>query len=267
MPATSSTAVRVAAVSATFWIIKGLSTALGESTSDYLVQAVDPVLAVLGTFVVFVVALVVQLRQGRYRPWAYWFAVVMVGIFGTMAADVVHVVLHVPYLYSSVGYALVLALVFWAWRRVEGTLSVHAVTTWRRELFYWAAVGATFATGTAVGDLSAITWHLGYGGSVILFALAILVPAAGYRWWHWGPVASFWTAYVLTRPLGASVADWTGKPTSVGGLGIGDGLMSLVFAVAIVAMVALLARRGTSSPAPGAQPGLAGMMADRRPRR
>ena len=94
-----------------------------------------------------------------------------------------------------------------------------------------------------------------------------VVPAAGYRWWHWGPVASFWTAYVLTRPLGASVADWTGKPTSVGGLGIGDGLMSLVFAVAIVAMVALLARRGTSSPAPGAQPGLAGMMADRRPRR
>ena len=246
MPATSSTAVRVAEITATFWVIKGLSTALGESTSDYLVQAVNPVLAVLGAFVVFVVALAVQLRQGRYRPWAYWFTVVMVGVFGTMAADVVHVVLKVPYLYSSIGYALLLAAVFWTWWRVEGTLAMHGVTTWRRELFYWAAVSATFATGTAVGDLSAITWHLGYAGSVAAFAIAICVPAAGYRWWHWGPVASFWIAYVLTRPLGASVADWTGKPSGVGGLGYGDGVMSLLFAVGILVMVAVESRRRRS---------------------
>lgn len=242
---TSSTAVRVAQVSAMFWAIKGLSTALGESTSDYLVFAVNPVLAVLGTFVLFVVVLAIQLTRGRYTPWAYWSAVVMVGIFGTMAADVVHVVLHVPYLISSLCYGLALAAVFWTWWRVEGTLSVHAVTTSRRELFYWAAVAATFATGTAVGDLSAITWHLGYAGSIVAFAVAICVPAAGYRWWRWDAVTSFWIAYVLTRPLGASVADWTGKPATVGGLGIGDGPTSLAFVVLIIGMVTLLSRRAT----------------------
>ncbi|MCR6494455.1 hypothetical protein [Cellulomonas sp. P24] len=246
-PSTSSSAVRVAEVTAAFWVIKGLSTALGESTSDYLVFAVNPVIAVLGAFVVFVIALGLQLGRGRYHPGTYWFAVVLVGIFGTMAADVVHVVLAVPYLYSSIGYALILAAVFWTWWRVEGTLSVHAVTTWRRELFYWAAVAATFATGTAVGDLSAITWRVGYAGSVAVFALAICVPAAGYRWWHWGPIASFWVAYVLTRPLGASVADWTGKPSSVGGLSLGDGLMSLTFASAILVLVTLVSRRRASA--------------------
>ncbi len=241
----SSTAVRVAEISATFWVIKGLSTALGESASDYLVVAINPVVAVLAGFVAFVAALAVQLTRGRYTPWAYWLAVVMVGIFGTMAADVVHVVLGVPYLTSSIGYAAVLAAVFWAWWRVEGTLSVHAVTTWRRELFYWAAVAATFATGTAVGDMTARTLHLGYAGSIVLFAVAICVPAIGYRWWSWNPVASFWIAYVLTRPLGASVADWTGKGPELGGLGWGDGPMSLAFALVIAVLVARLALRST----------------------
>ncbi len=243
----SSTPTRVAEVTATFWAIKGLSTALGESTSDYLVFAMNPVVAVLGAFVIFLIALAIQLSRGRYRPWTYWFAVVMVGIFGTMAADVVHVVLKVPYLFSSIGYGLILAAVFWAWWRMEGTLAVHAVTTLRRELFYWAAVAATFATGTAVGDLSAITWHLGYAGSIVVFTVAICVPAIGHRRWHWGPVVSFWVAYVLTRPLGASVADWTGKPSSVGGLGLGDGPVSVVFTLAIVVLVARLSRTGASA--------------------
>lgn len=241
----SSTAVRVAQISATFWLIKGLSTALGESASDYLVLAINPVVAVLAGFVGFVVALAIQLTRGRYTPWAYWLAVVMVGIFGTMAADVVHVVLGVPYLASSIGYAAVLAGVFWAWWRVESTLSVHAVSTWRRELFYWAAVAATFATGTAVGDMTARTLHLGYAGSIVLFAIAICIPAIGYRWWLWNPVASFWIAYVLTRPLGASVADWTGKGSEVGGLGWGDGPMSVLFALAITVLVATLSWRAS----------------------
>ncbi|MCV2395698.1 hypothetical protein OEB99_15390 [Actinotalea sp. M2MS4P-6] len=240
--------MRVAEISTAFWVIKGLSTALGESASDYLVLAINPVVAVLAGFVAFAAALAVQLARGRYTPWAYWLAVVMVGIFGTMAADVVHVVLGVPYLVSSLGYGAVLAGVFWLWWRVEETLSVHAVTTWRRELFYWAAVAATFATGTAVGDLTAVTLHLGYAGSVLLFAAAICVPAIGYRWWHWNPVAAFWTAYVLTRPLGASVADWTGKSTEVGGLGWGDGRMALAFALLIAVLVARLSWR--ASPAP-----------------
>lgn len=124
----------------------------------------------------------------------------MVGVFGTMAADVVHVVLHVPYVVSSLGYGLGLALVFGTWRRLEGSLAVHDVTTLRREVLYWAAVAATFATGTAVGDLSAITWHLGYGGSIVAFAVAICVPAVGYRWWRWDATLAFWAAYVITRP-------------------------------------------------------------------
>ena len=252
----SSTAVRVAEVTATFWLIKGLSTALGESLSDFLVFAINPVVAVLLGFAGFVVALAIQLSRGRYRPWAYWLAVVMVGVFGTMAADVVHVVLRVPYLVSSVGYALVLAAVFVTWWLVESTLSMHAVTTWRRELFYWAAVAATFATGTAVGDLTAITFHLGYAGSIVLFVAAICVPAAGYRWFRWNPTAAFWIAYVLTRPLGASVADWTGKPIAVGGLGWGEGIMSLAFVLVISGLVAGLSWQGR------AQAGVSSLVAD-----
>ncbi len=134
------------------------------------------------------------------------------------------------------------------WRRVEGTLSVHEVTTTRSELFYWATVLATFATGTAVGDMTAVTLHLGYAGSIVLFAVAICVPAAGYRWLRWNPIASFWVAYVLTRPLGASVADWTGKSTAVGGLGWGDGLMSMAFALVIAVLVGRLTIRHTALP-------------------
>jgi uncharacterized membrane-anchored protein len=236
----SSTAVRVAEITATFWLIKGLSTALGESLSDYLVLAISPVVAVLLGFAGFVIALAIQLTRGRYRAWSYWLAVVMVGVFGTMAADVVHVALGVAYVVSSVGYSAVLAAVFVTWWLVEGTVSMHGVTTWRRELFYWAAVAATFATGTAVGDLTAITLHLGYAGSIVLFATAICIPAVGYRLFRWNPTASFWVAYVLTRPLGASIADWTGKSTAVGGLGWGDGLMSLSFALVIAVLVARL---------------------------
>src|SRR3954469_11613517 len=149
-------AVRVPAVTASFWVIKGLSTALGESTSDWAVHAMPPVLAVLIGFVGFVVVLLIQFSKRRYVPWAYWLTVVMVGIFGTMAADVLHVGFHVPYAASSVLYGVTLAAVFTTWHRVEGTLSVHDIDTPRREAFYWAAVVATFALGTAVGDLTAI---------------------------------------------------------------------------------------------------------------
>src|ERR1700759_4644829 len=155
-------ALRVPEITVYFWVIKALSTALGESTSDFLVHAISPVLAVLLGFAAVVAALTLQLRQGRYVAWIYWLAVVMVGIFGTMAADVLHVGLGVPYAASSVLYALFLGVVFVVWSRTEHTLSVHAIDTRRRELFYWAAVVGTFALGTAVGDLFAVTLHLGY---------------------------------------------------------------------------------------------------------
>ena len=224
-----------------FWAIKALSTALGESTSDYSVHAIAPVAAVGFGFVGFVAALWLQLAMRRYVAWAYWLAVVMVGVFGTMAADVLHVGFGVPYVISSAFYALVLATVFWTWQRMERTLSIHTVNTTRRELFYWAAVVATFAMGTAVGDLTAVTLHLGYLLSAVLFACMIAVPAIGYRWLGWNPILSFWSAYVLTRPLGASVADWLGKPRSFGGLGWGDGPVAFALAGMIAVLVAYLA--------------------------
>jgi len=234
-------AVRVPEVTVAFWVLKGLSTAMGESASDYLVHAMAPQVAVVLGFVAFVAALVLQFSRGRYVAWTYWLAVAMVGTFGTMAADVLHVGLHVPYAASTVFYVVVLAAVFVTWSRTEGTLSVHSIDTPRREAFYWAAVVATFAMGTALGDFTAYTLNLGYFTSAAIFALVILVPAVGYRWFGWNGVFSFWFAYVVTRPLGASIADGLGKARDVGGLGFGEGLVALALVLVIVAIVACLA--------------------------
>jgi uncharacterized membrane-anchored protein len=222
-----------------FWVIKLLSTAMGESTSDFLVFRINPYVAVIAGCVGLVVALTLQLRTSRYVAWIYWLAIVMVAVFGTMAADVMHVVLGIPDIVSTVVLAAALAIVFVAWARVEHTLSIHTIRTPRRELFYWATVMATFALGTAAGDLTAATFRLGYAGSIILFAVLFATPALGWRFLGWNGVASFWTAYVITRPLGASVADWLGKPF-LGGLGIGDEYVALVLTALIVVLVARL---------------------------
>ena len=135
---------------------------MGESTSDWLVHTIQPVAAVGLGFAGFLIALALQFSMRRYVAWAYWTAVVMVGVFGTMAADVLHVGFHVPYFASASLYAVVLAAVFISWQKTEKTLSIHSIDSCRREAFYWAAVVATFALGTAAGDLSAYTFHLGY---------------------------------------------------------------------------------------------------------
>ncbi|MHB8681029.1 MAG: COG4705 family protein [Acidimicrobiales bacterium] len=248
---TARGALRVPEITAAFWVIKGLSTAMGEATSDYLVHAIAPVVAVLIGFAGFVVALTLQFRRGRYAPATYWFAVVMVGVFGTMAADVLHVALRVPYTASSALYAVVLAGVFVAWRATERTLSIHSIDTYRREAFYWAAVVATFAMGTALGDFTAYTLHLGYFESAALYAGLIAVPAVGYRLFGWNGVFSFWFAYVVTRPLGASLADALGKPKAVSGLGLGNGWVALAIGVVIALLVARLAvTAGDTAPEP-----------------
>jgi uncharacterized membrane-anchored protein len=234
-------ALRVPEITAYFWAIKALSTAMGESTSDYLVHAMDPKVAVVLGFIGFVAALTLQFWMRRYNAWTYWLAVVAVGVFGTMAADVLHVGFGVPYIVSSVIYAIALVAVFAGWYRTEGTLSIHSVDTPRREMFYWAAVVATFAMGTAVGDLTATTFGLGYFASGLVFAAIIAVPAIGYFRFGWNPILSFWLAYVATRPLGASFADWIGKPQSVGGLGWGDGPVAIGLTIAIFCLVAFLA--------------------------
>jgi uncharacterized membrane-anchored protein len=166
-----------------FWVVKLLSTAMGEAFSDYLVFHVNPYLAVVAATLGLTVALAVQLRASRYEAPFYWLAVVMVAVFGTMVADVLHVVLDVPYAVSAAGLAATLAVVFVAWHRVEGTLSIHSIDTPRRELFYWATVMATFALGTAAGDLTAATLGLGYPASALLFAVAFAVPGSATGSW------------------------------------------------------------------------------------
>lgn len=164
----------------------------------------------------------------------------MVAIFGTMAADVIHVVLGVPYLVTTVTFAVVLAVIFFLWQETEGTLSIHSITTSRREVFYWATVLATFALGTAAGDLAAYTFNLGFFSAGILFAIVFVIPGIGHRWFKWNSVFSFWFAYILTRPLGASFADWTGKTQHVGGLGWGDGPVAGVLALLLIILVGYL---------------------------
>lgn len=237
---------KVPEITAWFWLVKALTTAMGESTSDFLVHTLVPEIAVVIGAIAFAVALYLQFTKDRYIPAFYWFAVAMVGVFGTMAADVLHVGLGVPYIASTIFYAIVLAVVFRAWYRVEGTLSIHSIHTPRRELFYWAAVLATFALGTAAGDLTATTFGLGYFGSIWLFAAIIAIPAIGYFRLGMGSILAFWFAYVMTRPLGASVADWLSKPE---GVGLGTGLVSVVFAAAIALIVRHLARTGIDTPA------------------
>jgi uncharacterized membrane-anchored protein len=165
----------------------------------------------------------------------------MVSIFGTMTADFLHVVVGIPYPVSAVFFVCALGGVFRVWHARERTLSIHSVLTPRRELFYWTAVVTTFALGTATGDLTARTMHLGYLTSGILFAALIAIPAVAYRWFRLNGILSFWWAYVLTRPLGASFADWVGVSHARGGLAVGTGLVSLVLAGAIVVVVSYLA--------------------------
>ncbi len=258
-------ALRVPEITVYFWVIKALSTAMGESTSDYLVHKLHPIPAVGLGFIGFVAALALQFHMRRYLAWTYWLAVVGVGVFGTMAADVLHVGFGVPYAVSSVLYAVVLAAVFIGWQKTEHTLSIHSIDTDRREAFYWAAVVATFAMGTAIGDLTATTLGLGYLASGFLFAALISIPAIGYWKFRWNPVFSFWFAYVVTRPLGASFADWMGKPQSLGGLGWGNGAVALGLTFIIFCLVAYLAvtrvdvQSHATSVAPGARIGRGGL--------
>ena len=222
-----------------FWVIKLLSTALGESTSDYLVFHINPYIAVILGAIGLVVALSLQFLVRRYIAWVYWLAVVMVAVFGTMAADVLHVGLGIPYIVSTIFFSVSLAVIFIVWYKFEKTLSIHSINTTRRELFYWAAVMTTFALGTAAGDMTASTLGLGYLLSGILFGIIFIIPGIGYWKLGWKEVFSFWFAYVLTRPFGASFADWFGKPI-LGGLGLGDEIVSLVLAVLIIIFVIYL---------------------------
>ncbi|MCW2849976.1 MAG: hypothetical protein JWR90_3950 [Marmoricola sp.] len=222
-----------------FWVVKLLTTGIGEAGADFLGTVSIPLAALIGIGGFFA-ALWWQLRATIYRPVRYWVTVLSVALFGTMIADGPHVALGTPYYVDSVIYLVLLCGLLTWWRRSEGTLSVHSITTARRERFYWGTVLLTFGLGTAVGDATAIDMGLGFSWSIVLFAVLILVPLVLWRMGLDATIA-FWASYVLTRPLGASVADWLGKAPSAGGLGWGDGTVTGLGLVLFAALVAYLA--------------------------
>ncbi len=247
---------KVPEITILFWIAKLLTTAMGEATSDFLVFGINRYLAVVLGFVGLAIALTLQLVVPRYIAWVYWLAVVMVAIVGTMAADVLHIQFLVPalrssgraYLVATVFFSICLAVIFVSWYATEKTLSIHSINTRRRELFYWATVMATFALGTAAGDMTAFTLGLGFFTSAMLFYLLIALTALGYFLLGLNEIAAFWIAYILTRPLGASFADWFGKSKSLSGLGLGDGVVSVALTVLIVLLVGYLTISGKDTP-------------------
>jgi uncharacterized membrane-anchored protein len=236
-----SLAKKVPELTLFFWVTKVLTTGMGETTSDYFVHSYNPYLVVAVGATCLAISVVWQLYVRRYLPWVYWLAVSMVAVFGTMAAGILHVYLGVPYVFSASIYAVTLAVIFVLWYVSEKTLSVHSIYTRRRELFYWAAVLATFALGTATGDMTAVSLHLGFFASGILFVVVFAFPGIAYWLIGLSEIAAFWFAYIITRPLGASFADWLAVPSSQGGLNLGKGTVSVALWILIIGFVAYLA--------------------------
>lgn len=229
------------AITVHFWAVKILSTAMGEATSDYLVHTINPYSAVGLGAAGLAVGLTWQLFLRRYVAVAYWLAVVMVAVFGTMVADAVHIELGFPYILTTELCAAGLVLVFFSWYLFERTLSIHSIVTRRREFFYWSAVLATFAMGTAAGDMAAYTFRLGWFASGLFFTAIFAIPLLARRLFRLNEVVAFWFAYIITRPLGASYADWLGVPKALGGLNFGRGTVAIALTLVIVIWVAYLA--------------------------
>lgn len=229
---------KVPVITATFWVIKVLSTTIGETFSDYLTVNVGLGPAVTDgiMFAVLVAALVIQFRTRRYTPWIYWLCVVLVSIVGTELTDFFTDTLGVSLYVSTAVFAVVLAVVFLIWHRQEGTLAITSIDTPRREGFYWGAILTTFALGTAAGDLATEALNLGFRNGVLIFGGLIVATWLAYRFGA-GQVLTFWIAYVLTRPLGASLGDLLTQDKQFGGLALGASVTSLLFFAAILVLV------------------------------
>ena len=243
-------AAKVPEITFLFWVVKILTTCGGEAVSDYLALGSRLVGGAVETGLL-VIALAWQFRTRRYVATAYWSLAYAIAIFGTGVSDALHLFAGIPYAGTTLLWAVVLALVFRLWYRSEGTLSIHSIVTRRREAYYWAVVFATFALGTALGDFTASVLGLGYLASAIMFLLIIGIPAL--FWWRFGlnATAAFWFAYVVTRPLGASFADYFGRAQSLSGAGFGSGRIAVIVTIAVASLVGYLAvtRRDIQSPA------------------
>ena len=238
----SQMANKVPEVTIWFWIIKIMATTVGETAADLLSIRLDLGLTVTSYMMtaVFILALIIQVKTRRYVPSLYWLTVVLISIVGTLISDNLVDGMGVSLVTTSIAFALILAVVFALWYRREKTLSIHSIVTTRRELFYWAAILFTFAMGTSVGDLLAETLDLGYAQAALAFATMIGAIAVLHYIVRLDVILSFWLAYILTRPLGASIGDWLAKPVIAGGLGWGTVTTSLIFLAVIFLVVIYL---------------------------
>ncbi|MBV8047189.1 MAG: hypothetical protein JO171_08560 [Paludibacterium sp.] len=240
---------KVPAVTLSFWIIKILSTTVGETGADFLAVNAGwgQSLTCVAMGALLLVALSAQLRARCYTPWTYWLSVVLVSVVGTQITDLLTDGLGVSLYVSTAAFAMVLAGIFFVWYRIERTLSIAAVTTRRRELFYWAAILCTFALGTAAGDLATEALRLGFVLGVFVFGALI-----GLAWLAWRlrchAVLTFWIAYILTRPFGAALGDWLTQARDYGGLGMGPMWTSVLFLSVIVLLVGMAQRRAPIPP-------------------
>jgi len=233
---------KVPLVTAFFWIIKILCTTVGETAADYLNDTLGFGLSgtTLVMSVLLLVSLGIQFRVKRYIPLVYWTCVVLISVVGTLITDNLTDHLGVSLLVSTGVFSVALVAVMAIWLGVEGTISIHSITTTRREFFYWLTVLFTFALGTAAGDLVAERWNLGYLNSLVLFGGLIAVIAIAHLRLGLNATVAFWMAYILTRPLGASVGDYLSQAREDGGLGLGTTVTSMLFLAAIGALVIYL---------------------------
>jgi uncharacterized membrane-anchored protein len=230
---------RVPQVDVPFWLIKLLAVTVGETAADYLAVNLGFGLSTTTWFmsVVLVAALAVQFAQKRYVPWAYWVAVVLISIVGTLITDNMVDNLEIELQTSTMFFSVVLAVTFAVWYAIERTLSIHTIYTTRREVFYWLAILFTFSLGTAAGDMVSEYFGLGYLVTGIIFAAIVGAIAIAYLVFKIDGILAFWLAYILTRPVGASLGDLLSQPMEYGGLGLGTIVTSLIFLGAIAAIV------------------------------
>jgi uncharacterized membrane-anchored protein len=233
---------KVPEVTIYFWLIKVLCTTVGETAADYM--SVDLGLGLTKTTYVMgallLITLVFQFGANKYIPSIYWLAVVLISIVGTLITDNLVDNQGVALETTTIVFSIALAATFAVWYASERTLSIHTIVTTRREAFYWLAVLFTFALGTAAGDLVAERYGLGFAVSALIFAGLIGVVAIAHLRFQVNAIASFWIAYILTRPLGASIGDWLSQPTSDGGLGLGTTGTSALFLTTILGLVIYL---------------------------
>lgn len=233
---------KVPEVTLYFWIIKILCTTVGETAADFLNTNLN--LGLTGTSLIMSVllisVLVYQLKTKKYTPSIYWLSVVLISVVGTLITDNLINNFGMSLITATTIFSIALGATFIFWYRKEKTLSIHSIFTPRRELFYWLTILFTFALGTATGDLLAEYFKVGYSLSALIFSSGIFITYFAHRRWNLNPIISFWIAYILTRPLGASIGDYLSQAKIDGGLGLGTVITSAIFLIAILAIVAYL---------------------------